>query len=86
MSLAKIREAAKDAPGAFVSVTGAELKAALEEHGEKPDKGSLLEHVTQKVQQNPECVMQVHRDVHLGNLLGVKTPVAVTPGTSTVKT
>lgn len=86
MSLAKVREAANGAAGAFVTVQGADLKAALEEHGEKADKGSLLEHVNEKVRANPDCTMQVHRDVHLGKLLGVSTPPVVTPGSSTIET
>ena len=84
MSTAKVREAAQAAPGAFVTVRGADLKAALEEHGAKPTD-ELLAHVNQKVTQNPDCVMQVHRDVHLGKLLGVDAPPAMTPGASTIE-
>lgn len=86
MSLAKVREAATAAAGAFVTVPGAVLKTALEEHGAKPEKGSLLEHVNEKVRANPDCTMQVHRDVHLGPLLAVKEPPAVSPGTSNLET
>lgn len=85
MSIAKVQEIAKAAPGAFVTLPGAALKAALEEHG-TPPTDELLAHVSQRVGQNPECTMQVHRDVHLGKLLGVKEPAVTSPNASKLRT
>lgn len=85
MSIAKVQEIAKTAPGAFVTLPGAVLKTALEEHG-APPTDELLAHVNQRVNANPECTMQVHRDVHLGKILGVKEPPAATAGHSTIET
>lgn len=87
MSLQALRDVAKAAPGAFVQTSGKLLADALRESGADPaEAGSLYEHVLEKLRANPDCVLQVHRDVHLGAMLNGKVMPGVTPGTSTLET
>jgi hypothetical protein len=90
MSIAIVRDLAKQAAGAFVQLPGQVLADALVESGATAEPGSLLEHVRQRLSVNPDCVMQVHRDVHLGPILrrveAVNEPFAPTPSSSTLET
>lgn len=68
MSLAKIKEAAAASKDEYVTVRANDLDAALKEAG---DKGDLAAHVAEKLAKKPDAVMSVHREHHLGKLLGV---------------
>lgn len=85
MSIAKIQAAAAAAPGAYVTVAAPDLAAALAEAGEQPTKGSLAEHVAEKLRANPQAVMQVHREAHLGKILGVNAPAVARPEPPTLE-
>jgi plasmid stability protein len=74
MSLEDVRSRAAQHTHDYVEVPAAVLAKALEESGELPKPGSLAEHVGRRLKLDPQAVMHVHRDAHLGKLLGVAQP------------
>lgn len=84
MSIARLKEIAKAAPGAFIHVSARVLGTALMEAGKIPGAHELFDHVIEKLKLNPDVEMIVHRDVHLGEILGDVAQVVKTvapPGT-----
>lgn len=68
MSLATIKAAAAEQKGTYIEVRADDLAEALKDN---KDCAELAAHVSERLARNPDAVMQVHRDVHLGKLLGV---------------
>lgn len=88
MSIEKVKAAAAAHTETYVEVPAGDLAQAFADAGEKPEKGSLYAHVLNVIdqrkrfarmrgedpEQTPSPVLHVHRDAHLGKLLGVSKP------------